>query len=224
MPYPFDTATSAGKGLTNSQAGMPVSFSSSTANSGDARLTHLFKRETCACEQPILLATSLSVLELADIHVCKSVIPNDIRVTYISGQANYTHGDVVHLSTIMHHTYMAKQKHYLKEWREHRGKTQDQVADQIEMLAHDPRYMDADKPAKVGKTQATLQRVETGKLPYSQILLEILAEIYGTDPGSLIMRNPLDQSAPHSILDGLPKAQFDAVVHMIESFKKQANG
>jgi transcriptional regulator with XRE-family HTH domain len=202
---------------------MPVNTSSLTANSGDARPTPRLTREMVACVQPTIAPTAASVRPWDDIHVCKSLITGDIRGAYIYSQANYTHGDVARLSAIMHHAYMAKQKHYLREWREFRGKTQEQVAEQIEILAHDPRFMDADKPAKVAKTQATLQRVETGKLPYSQVLLEILSEIYSTDPGSLIMRNPLDANAPHSILDGLPKPQLDAVVTLIETFKRQAS-
>ena len=202
---------------------MPVNASNLTARSGDARPTPRLIREIVAWEHPTKTPTSASVRPLAAIHVSKSLMRRDIRVTYILRQENYTCHDVVDLSTIMHHAYMAKQKHYLREWREHRGKTQEQVAEQIELLAHDPRFMDADKPAKVGKTQATLQRIETGKLPYNQALLEILSEVYGTDPGSLIMRNPLLPDAPYSILDGLPKPQLDAVVTLIETFKRQAS-
>ena len=47
-------------------------------------------------------------------------------------------------------------------------------------------YMGGDLP----KTAASLSRLENGKQPYSQPVLEALGEIYQTEPSHLIDRNP----------------------------------
>lgn len=75
---------------------------------------------------------------------------------------------------------MADKRHYLKEWRKHRGFTQDQV---LERLA------EIDDPLLPG-TGASLSRVENGKQPYSERLLGALADIYRCEPWELIGRNP----------------------------------
>lgn len=100
----------------------------------------------------------------------------------------------------VHHTYMAKESrhpgHFLREWRKYRGYTLEQVAD------------------RVGTTHATLSRIERGKLPYNQALLEILADAYSTDPASLIIRNPSGVAAIWSIWDTLsPPQQTQVVEH-----------
>lgn len=53
---------------------------------------------------------------------------------------------------------------YFKEWRKHRGYTQDQVVDRLAEL-DDPNL-----PA----TGASLSRLENGKQPYSQRIVEAL--------------------------------------------------
>lgn len=60
----------------------------------------------------------------------------------------------------------------IRQWRQYRGYT-------LEALA-----------GAVGSTHVTLSRLERGKSPYSQKLLETLAEALRTDPGSLINRDP----------------------------------
>ena len=61
-------------------------------------------------------------------------------------------------------------------------------------------------------THATLSRIERGKLPYSQVLLEILARVYRTDRASLIMRDPSDPEGLWSIWEQLrPRERAQAV-------------
>jgi len=78
---------------------------------------------------------------------------------------------------------MANKPHHLREWREHRGKTLVQVAEFLHM------------------THGTLSRVERGKVPYNQKLLEALAELYICDPADLIMRDPTDSAAIWTLWD-----------------------
>ena len=72
---------------------------------------------------------------------------------------------------------------FVRQWREYRGLSQEQLAERLEMSA------------------AQLSRVETGKQPYTQDFLEAVAEALRTDVPSLLMRDPLkeDPNDPNSI-------------------------
>ena len=74
-------------------------------------------------------------------------------------------------------------KTFIRSWREHRRLTQDQLADRLDI------------------SKAQLSRIENGQQPYSQDFLEACAEALGTDPASLIMRDPDDPDAIWSIWD-----------------------
>jgi transcriptional regulator with XRE-family HTH domain len=65
-----------------------------------------------------------------------------------------------------------RRRHFIKEWRLHRGLTQQTLADRLET------------------TKANISRVETLKQGYTQDFLEACAEALGTTPASLIMRDP----------------------------------
>lgn len=59
---------------------------------------------------------------------------------------------------------------------------------------------------------ATLSRIETGKLPYTQDFLEMAADAYGTDIVSLLIRDPTDADAIWSIWDQAKPAQRQQIV------------
>lgn len=73
-------------------------------------------------------------------------------------------------------------RQYFREWRTHRGMTQAQVVGALELMG-------GDLPA----TAASLSRLENGKQPYSQPILEALADIYQAEPAALLERNPLKE-------------------------------
>jgi transcriptional regulator with XRE-family HTH domain len=81
-----------------------------------------------------------------------------------------------------------RRRTFFVEWREHRGLTQAVAAERI------------------GITQATLSRTETGKINYTQGFLEAAAAAYRCEPADLLMRNPLVEDAVWSISDNLRKA------------------
>lgn len=81
--------------------------------------------------------------------------------------------------------------HFIREWRKHRHMTQDQLVSRLIEYGGE----------SVPTTAASLSRLENGKQPYSQHLMEALADVLSTDVGSLIMRNPLDGAAIWSIWD-----------------------
>lgn len=78
---------------------------------------------------------------------------------------------------------------FLREWRNARDLTLEQAAERIGELTGE------------GLTHGQLSRIERGEQPYSQAILEAAAEVYMTDPASLLMRNPADAGALWSIWD-----------------------
>lgn len=79
--------------------------------------------------------------------------------------------------------FKKRRKLFLREWRKHRGLSQEQLAE------------------RVGTTQGHISHLETGRSDYSGELLAILADALQCEPVDLMMRNPLDPAAPWSIWD-----------------------
>ncbi len=96
----------------------------------------------------------------------------------------------------------AQPKHFLREWRKFRELTLEQAAE------------------RAGTTHATLSRIERGKLPYNQALLEVLAEVYRADPASLIIRDPSDPAAIWSVWEKLKPAQRETALVMLEGLAR----
>lgn len=103
---------------------------------------------------------------------------------------------------------MADHRFYFKEWRKHRGFTQDQVIDRLVIL---------DDPL-LPQTAASLSRIENGKQPYSQRILEALADVYGVEPFELLRSNPEkdgDVVDLLQIMDEKKRAQAIAVLEAL---------
>ena len=99
-------------------------------------------------------------------------------------------------------------RHFLREWRKSRGYSLETVAERVELLGGEPRFRLADAASKPRTmTHASLSRIERGLQPYNQVLLEILSEIYGTTPASLLMRDPMRDDAPWSLADQVRQLQ-----------------
>lgn len=96
-------------------------------------------------------------------------------------------------------------RHFIKEWREHRGLSQEQVASRLQI------------------SRENYGRIEAGKVPYNQDFLELAAYALACEPADLLMRNPSDKSAPWSILDTLKKADSPTqarIVAVVEALAK----
>ncbi len=119
-------------------------------------------------------------------------------------------------SDILHPAHMAADEeahpgHFLRGWRKASGLTLEQAADRIER-ASEARLDAAPMVRPIGMTHATLSRIERGKLPYNQVLLELLAQVYRTDRASLLMRDPSDPDGLWSIWEQLkPRERAQAV-------------
>lgn len=96
-----------------------------------------------------------------------------------------------------------KARHFLREWRKFRGYTLEQAAE------------------RVGMSHQNLGKIERGMVPYGETLLDILADVYRTDKGSLIMRDPNRTDSFWSIYDQLAPPERARLVERVEAeFKK----
>lgn len=94
-------------------------------------------------------------------------------------------------------------RHFLRQWRKFRGYTLEHVAE------------------RVGMTHQNLGKIERGKVPFNETLLDLLADIYRTDRGSLIMRDPTIKDGFWSIYDQLAPPERQSLVERVEQeFKK----
>lgn len=97
-----------------------------------------------------------------------------------------------------------RRKTFFKEWREFRGLTQEQLAGRLETSV------------------ASISRIESGTQPYTQDVLEALAEALTTDPASLIMRNPAAPEAMWSIWDQAKQGERQLIEELARSVVKTA--
>jgi transcriptional regulator with XRE-family HTH domain len=74
-----------------------------------------------------------------------------------------------------------RRRHFIREWREFRELTQQQLADRISAIL---RIDDISK--------ATISRIEDLKQGYTQDSLEAIADALGTHPAALLTRPPSD--------------------------------
>lgn len=97
-------------------------------------------------------------------------------------------------------------RHFIREWRKHRGLTQEPLAERI------------------GITKAQLSRIENGKQGYNQGTLEALANALQTDAASLIMRDPLSPEAIWTIWDQAKPAQRRQIEEVAKALLKTGTG
>ena len=93
-------------------------------------------------------------------------------------------------------------RHFFKQWRKHRGLTQEQLAERI------------------GIARSYLTKIERGTRRYDQPFLEAAAYALRCDPGDLIMRRPPSAETIWSIWETLTppeRLQAEAVIKAIRA-------
>jgi transcriptional regulator with XRE-family HTH domain len=95
-----------------------------------------------------------------------------------------------------------RRRTFFKEWREHRGLSQERLAERLETSV------------------ASVSRIEAGKQPYTQDYLEALATALQADPASLLMRNPLDPDAIWSIWDSAKPGERRMIIDLARTVVK----
>ena len=93
-------------------------------------------------------------------------------------------------------------RHFIREWRKAKNLTLEQLAERI------------------GMTHQNLGKIERGKVPYNQVLLELIAEELRCEPADLIMRDPSAPDSIWSIWDQLQPVQRAQLVSIGETLKK----
>lgn len=105
-----------------------------------------------------------------------------------------------------HNWRMAKQPHYIKEWRKHRGLTQEQLAERI------------------GVDRTYVSKIEKFRKRYDQPFLEAAASALNCEPADLIIRNPADEAAIWSIWDQISAPDRDQALRVLQAFVKSRTG
>jgi transcriptional regulator with XRE-family HTH domain len=103
--------------------------------------------------------------------------------------------------SLCEYAYMAKQRHFIREWRKHRGLTQAQLAERI------------------GIAESYVSKIESGKRRYDQPFLEAAADVLRCDPADLIIRDPSDPDGIWTVWDTIPvtkRAQALALLKVIQ--------
>ena len=95
-----------------------------------------------------------------------------------------------------------KPVYYFREWRKYRGYNQTELAE------------------IVGVTAPSISQLESGKQGFTDSTLEALASALACNPGDLLMRNPLDEEAPWSIWDEIPKENRSQAIQVLKTFRK----
>src|SRR5581483_5537757 len=89
-----------------------------------------------------------------------------------------------------------RSRHFLKEWRDFRDISQEEAAD------------------RAGISRSSLSKIESGRVPYNQDLLERLAVVYRCTPDDLIAVAP-------NIVDGVRLA-YDALKRAPPDMRERA--
>ena len=113
----------------------------------------------------------------------------------------------------VHPVYMVRhkpppfRKTHIREWREFRGMTLERLAARV-----------GDQIG--GMTHASLSRIERGLQPYSQPVLEAIADALTTDAASLIMRDPSDPEGIWSVWDRAKAGERKMIVDLAKTVVK----
>ena len=99
---------------------------------------------------------------------------------------------------------MEHRAHFIREWRQHRHMTQDQLAERI------------------GMNRAYLSKIESGKRRYDQPFLEAAAVALQCQPADLIMRNPTDPEGIWSLWETLRPTERRQVIEVAKAIHRAA--
>lgn len=94
---------------------------------------------------------------------------------------------------------------YIRAWRKERGLTLERLRERMGQLSD------------VWITKTSLSRIERGEQPYSQPILEAIAEALETEPASLLMRDPGQPEMIWSIWDRIEPAKRTDALRVLEA-------
>jgi transcriptional regulator with XRE-family HTH domain len=106
------------------------------------------------------------------------------------------------------HPKPARRPTFIRAWRKHRELTLAQVADRLQV------------ELEVDISEGQLSRIERGETPYSQDILEAVAQVLRCEPADLIMRDPTQPDAIWSLIDSLKPAERQKAIAVIKALHK----
>jgi len=98
-----------------------------------------------------------------------------------------------------------RRRTFIKEWREYRGLSQERLA------------------SRLGMSGAQLSRIENAKQPYTQDVLETIAEALQTDVASLLMRDPKAPEAMWTIWEQAKPAERRQIEEVAKAIIRTAS-
>ena len=99
-----------------------------------------------------------------------------------------------------------RMRHFIREWRQHRGLTQEMLADRL------------------NTTKANISRIENRKQGYTQDFLEACAEALRTEASSLITRDPTDPEGIWSIWDQAKPGERRQIIEIAKTLLRTGTG
>lgn len=99
-------------------------------------------------------------------------------------------------------TPKTRRRTFIRQWREFRGYSQEKLGDMLDTSG------------------SMISRIENGNTPYTQDVLEALAEALMTDPASLLMRDPTNPEALWSIWDQAKDGQKKMIEEVARTIVK----
>lgn len=97
-------------------------------------------------------------------------------------------------------------KHFLREWRQFRNFTQQQLADRADL------------------TPGAISQLENFRVKMTQPTLEALADAMNCEPGHIWMVNPQKDDAIWSIWERASEAEKEQIVSVARALTKRASG
>lgn len=99
-----------------------------------------------------------------------------------------------------------QQRIYLREWRQYRNLTQDQLADRI------------------GISRVMVSKIERGLNPYHQAFLKAAAEALSCEPADLLVRDPSKPEAIWSVWENIPPLVRPQAIAILKTFMGAKTG
>jgi transcriptional regulator with XRE-family HTH domain len=100
-----------------------------------------------------------------------------------------------------------KPHHFIREWRQSRNLSLRKLADRLVTDTFDPVI-----------SYASLSRIEKGDQPYSQEVLEAIADALGTSPASLLIFDPSRDDGLLTIWDKIPVKDRAKALKVLSGF------
>jgi transcriptional regulator with XRE-family HTH domain len=106
------------------------------------------------------------------------------------------------------HPKPARRPTFIRAWRKHRDLTLAQLADRLQV------------ELELDISEGQLSRIERGETPYSQDILEAVAQALRCEPADLIMRDPTQPDAIWSLIDTLQPIERDQAIAVIKALRR----